>query len=518
VTFYDNASNMNNSMQINISIDNTPPNVTNLTVTPNSLVVGSNANITTSVSDVRLNTSSILVEVKHPNGYTNTSLMNGEGLFYNNYTNTSEYGRYNVTIIASDLVGNINNTVKSWFITVMPPYVNQSVNTTANNAIEIDALNEANTTLELVTSNDTTSGTINITMSRDVPPGINRSFALTPFGKYIEVNASESIKNNLTWVKLKFYYTDAELTASGLDENSLKISRYNESGDPHSWVTLAKGSPSWVNDAGVNTANINNYSGYVWANISHLSTFALLGTPTVTTTTTTSSSGGGGGGGGGGVSAENASNILMKEKYDLHIFKDMVTAYRFTNGSNPVKFVNITGNVSAGEINVAVEVLRGTSTLVNISPPGNIYKNINIWVGTSGFAVPRNIQKATVEFSVDRNWITENSITSINLLRYDTASKEWVSLPTNKVRENITEEYYQGETDRFSSFAITGGKSPSPAALSLAPVASPPAAEETPVVKSTQASESSNAPYWTLTLILFVVVVVLAVYIKLKRR
>jgi PGF-pre-PGF domain-containing protein len=196
----------------------------------------------------------------------------------------------------------------------------------------------------------------------------------------------------------------------------------------------------------------------------------------------------------------------------------MVTAYRFTNGSNPVKFVNITGNVSAGEINVAVEVLRGTSTLVNISPPGNIYKNINIWVGTSGFAVPRNIQKATVEFSVDRNWITENSITSINLLRYDTASKEWVSLPTNKVRENITEEYYQGETDRFSSFAITGGKSPSPAALSLAPVASPPAAEETPVVKSTQASESSNAPYWTLTLILFVVVVVLAVYIKLKRR
>ncbi len=239
----------------------------------------------------------------------------------------------------------------------------------------------------------------------------------------------------------------------------------------------------------------------------------------------TSSSGGGGGGGGGGASGENASNILVKEKYDLHIFKDLVTAYRFTNGSNPVKFVNITGNVSAGEINVAVEVLRGTSTLVNISPPGNVYKNINIWAGSSGFATPRNIKKATVDFGVDKNWIKENSIKSIKLLRYDAKNKEWVTLPTNKVGENVTENYYQGETDRFSSFAIAGEKSPVSTIVSQAKAISATAtAKETPVASESpliyKDSSSEKTPNWTLTLILFVIVVALsAVYIfKLKRR
>ncbi len=511
VTFFDYAGNKNDSMQINISIDNTPPNVTNLSVTPNSLVVGSNANITANVSDIRLNTSSILVEVKHPKGYTNTSPMNGEGLYYNNYTNTSEYGRYNVTIIASDLVGNINNTVKSWFVTVMPPYVNQSVNTTANNATEIDALNEVNMTLELVTSNDTTSGTINMTMSSDVPPGINRSFASTPLGKYIEVNASGSIKNNLTWIKLKFYYTEAELAASGLDENSLKISWYNESAVPPRWENLAKGSPSWVNDAGVNTANINNYSGYVWANISHFSTFALVGTITSGDGSNPGSSGGGGGGGGGGgPSGENYSNILVKENYDLYIAKDIVTSYAFTNKSNPVEFVNITGNTSAGIINVAVEALKNTSTLVKAPAPGITYKNVNIWVGTTGFAVPKNIKEATILFRVENSWLSSNSLAGgdVKLEKWD--GSRWMQLETSEITRDDLYTYFEGKTNSFSPFAITGSKGRGAQAATPAIAGTTAQPAQTPATAATRKAAGFEA--------IIVIAIFIAIYFRMKRR
>lgn len=164
------------------------------------------------------------------------------------------------------------------------------------------------------------------------------------------------------------------------------------------------------------------------------------------------SGGGGGGGGGGGASGENASNIEVKEKYDLHIFKDKVTSYKFSNSSNPVLFINITGNINAGEINTAVEVLKNTSTLVNIPAPGIVYKNINIWVGTSGFAVLKNLKNAEITFRVKKDWINENNPGNIAFYRYDS---QWVRLPAQKVKEDAGFEYYLSTTDKFSPFAIT---------------------------------------------------------------
>jgi PGF-pre-PGF domain-containing protein len=165
-----------------------------------------------------------------------------------------------------------------------------------------------------------------------------------------------------------------------------------------------------------------------------------------------SSGGGGGGGGGGGASAENVTNIEVKEKYDLYIYKDKVTAYAFTNSSNPVLFVNITGNISAGEINTALEILRNKSSLVKTSAPGLIYKNINIWVGTSGFAVPKNIKNAEITFRVEKKWINQGEPGEVTLYHYDS---DWVALPTRKIKEDDVFEYYTAQTGKFSPFAIT---------------------------------------------------------------
>ncbi len=190
-----------------------------------------------------------------------------------------------------------------------------------------------------------------------------------------------------------------------------------------------------------------------------VSTTNLIGTPTSTFSGPSgSSSGGGGGGGGGGTSGENFSNIEIKEKHDLFIYKDKVTSYIFSDSGNPVQFINITGNSSPGEINAAVEVLKNTSSLAKTQAPGKVYKNVNIWVGTSGFAGPKNIKNAVIRFKIENSWMSINSLASsdIRMLRWD--GNEWLQLETEKKSSGSKYAYYKAKTDHFSSFAISGIK------------------------------------------------------------
>jgi PGF-pre-PGF domain-containing protein len=188
------------------------------------------------------------------------------------------------------------------------------------------------------------------------------------------------------------------------------------------------------------------------------STSIINGSITVSgsqSTTSVSSGGGGGGGGGGGASGEAYENIIMNEKHDLIIYKDKTTSYRFAGKDNPIEYVNITGNANAGEISTAIEVLRNTSILLNQSPPGIAFRNVNIWVGTSGFASPQNIKSATINFKIDKEWLEKNNIaaSSIKLMRY---SNIWTDLPTRQIESTEKEIHYQADTQGFTFFAITG--------------------------------------------------------------
>ncbi len=201
----------------------------------------------------------------------------------------------------------------------------------------------------------------------------------------------------------------------------------------------------------------------VSGNIGHFSILAPLADiapPVISNVTSTSpppntaSGGGGGGGGGGGASGENYANIVVKEKYDLFIFKDKITSYAFNNRSNPILFVNITGNINAGEIGAAVEVLRNTSTILKENPPGKVYKNVNIWVGTYGFAVPRNIKEAVIRFRVENSWIRGSGSIDVRMVRWD--GKQWIKLETVEKGSDSTYTYYEAGTNAFSPLAITG--------------------------------------------------------------
>ncbi len=93
------------------------------------------------------------------------------------------------------------------------------------------------------------------------------------------------------------------------------------------------------------------------------------------------------------------------------------------------------------------------------SPPsGTVYKNINIWVGTSGFAVPKNIKEAVIKFRVENSWITSNNLASsdVNLVKWD--GSKWAQIDTSEKNKDATYTYYEAKTDSFSAFAITGLK------------------------------------------------------------
>jgi hypothetical protein len=91
-----------------------------------------------------------------------------------------------------------------------------------------------------------------------------------------------------------------------------------------------------------------------------------------------------------------------------------------------------------------------------MAPEGLVYKNVNIWVGTSGFATPKNIKRALVKFRVKTSWISDNNLagSDIKLLRWD--GSKWVTLATSKKDEDSTYTYFEGYTNAFSPMAIVG--------------------------------------------------------------
>lgn len=163
-------------------------------------------------------------------------------------------------------------------------------------------------------------------------------------------------------------------------------------------------------------------------------------------------------GAGGSSSGENHTNIEFIEKYDLYIYRNVTTSYRFKEQTNPIVFVNITGNTNSVEITTSVEVLKSTSTLVKSSAPESVYKNVNIWAGNFGYATPDNIKHAEVIFRVPIAWMEANNINpdSIEMMRYDDG---WQSLPTRKIGTHNSNILYESSTIGFSFFAINGKKS-----------------------------------------------------------
>lgn len=225
-----------------------------------------------------------------------------------------------------------------------------------------------------------------------------------------------------------------------------------------------------------------------------------------------SSGGGGGGGGGGGASAENFSNILLKERSDAYVFKDKVAAF-FFKLADPIVYVNITGNFNSGGVTTTVEVLKNTSTLVNNSAPGTVYKNINIWAGASGFNSPKNIKEGLIVFKILNSWMSDNKVNGKDVVMVKWDGSAWISLETKEVSKDDNHTYFEAKSNLFSTpFAITTTSGTTPGVTEPKPEVTP---KETP--KATATTPKSKTPGFEAIIALFAIVM-LAVSLNKNRN
>ncbi|MFZ3166100.1 MAG: PGF-pre-PGF domain-containing protein, partial [Candidatus Methanoperedens sp.] len=447
----------------------------------------------------------------------------------------AQNGTYAVSLKVTDNDGlnAINSTTA--IIKTARNTVTSSVNLIGNNNSEPIVLdNQAE--IDITANNSSVSGYITLIVDTNITR-LNGSVSIanSTFGiqtgekalnRYVEVDSTGINKSNISSVNLTMSYTDEDI--SGFDENSLKVYWWNGS----IWKSLYPKGMNYSNENGPIVIDIrrNLTANKLTVQLNHFSTFtlALVGTPSTTPTPPCNNcNGGGGGGGGGGASGENYSNIELTEKYDMQISKDALTSYRFTHKKNPIMFVNITGNTTMGIITVSEEVLKGTSSLVKTSPEGLVYKNVNIWVGTSGFATPKNIKEASIKFRVDNNWMSANNVTSSDIILVKWNGNSWIQLETRVLSKDDTSTFFEGKTNAFSPFAITvkmGGvtaKVPGPEIPQQVEVKAPDS-DETPKQPAETAIitriASSGISTWSAILIILIIIILIAMYFKWVKK
>ena len=165
---------------------------------------------------------------------------------------------------------------------------------------------------------------------------------------------------------------------------------------------------------------------------------------------------GGSSGGSGGVSPELQSNVEAKEISQTFIASGNPVKFDFPNNVTPVVNVSFDSKKTIGKTTAIAEMLKGKSNLVSELPSDEVYKSLNIWVGTSGFATSSNIENAVVYFKVEKSWIQDKNIdqSSITLNMYN--DTKWDQLQTNLSGEDDKYLYFTANPSGFSSFAITG--------------------------------------------------------------
>jgi len=119
----------------------------------------------------------------------------------------------------------------------------------------VDATEEADTEVEV-----TGNATVTVAKFADNPGG-DAPTGFSSVDKYIDVCVPDTTE--VTELEIRLYYTDAELDAADVDEESLRLFWWNDT----AWVQCS--------DSGVNTASTNGYSGYMWAKIRNNTTPSL---------------------------------------------------------------------------------------------------------------------------------------------------------------------------------------------------------------------------------------------------
>ncbi|TFH39920.1 MAG: PGF-pre-PGF domain-containing protein, partial [ANME-2 cluster archaeon] len=173
-----------------------------------------------------------------------------------------------------------------------------------------------------------------------------------------------------------------------------------------------------------------------------------------------SNTGGGGSSGGGGGTGEENFNIILFENNRQYIHKNEPVTYDFSKEGNIVRSLKFTGREEAGRILAKVEILNSTSILVTAEPPNKVYKNFNLWCGFEGWFSSKTVANPTLEFTVEKSWISDNNIllSSINLSKFNKDS--WNAISTRMSDQDSSNYYFVSDLpiESMGPLAVSGKK------------------------------------------------------------
>ncbi|MEK6837040.1 MAG: PGF-pre-PGF domain-containing protein, partial [Nanoarchaeota archaeon] len=188
------------------------------------------------------------------------------------------------------------------------------------------------------------------------------------------------------------------------------------------------------------------------------------------TTTTAAASSSSSSSSGGGSSSNGTTNKTIARAVTINDTK--VTADQNKNiitipsiSKNTAALVNIP-NPAAGVTKIAFAVKNDVSnvsmtiTKLDKTPAGPALPDkVFSYIQIDKNVADSDIASATIEFQVDKNWLSANKIDK-STVTLNRLSGTWARLVTKQTGETTTHAIYQAESPGLSVFAITGAELP----------------------------------------------------------
>ena len=230
ISCWDNANNTNTSATWNFTTSTTAPVITNVSHTPNITGYGQNVVIRANVTDEN-GIEWVKLNISYPVNYT-AYMSNSSEWYTVTYNYTWKIGKYNYSIIAKNLLGNVNSSeVHSFYI-----------NATAS--------------IHIRTEQDTYGANRDVNLTRGVNEWWNSSFRYRK-----EINITEYSGKNLSGYSVKIVVDTRTLIEEGKMQgycNDTRIVYYNRTSG-ESWLI-----PHWI-EQGCNTTSTK-----IWARVPYM--------------------------------------------------------------------------------------------------------------------------------------------------------------------------------------------------------------------------------------------------------
>ncbi|AKB25407.1 cell surface protein [Methanosarcina sp. MTP4] len=218
-----------------------------------------------------------------------------------------------------------------------------------------------------------------------------------------------------------------------------------------------------------------------------------------------------------GVSGVPSINVLTASFSRQQVLAGQQAEFRFSEPDCIVTGISFVSRTSAGTVTGKVEALKGLPETVPEAPEGEIYRYMNIIVGSQFFGESGTFDGAVIDFKVPRTWVEENMVDEASIVLNRFHNDVWVPLTTEKTGEDAEFFYFRAETPGFSYYSITGEKT---GAITITLAETPGSGEEVQEVTGNEvpkatSEEENKSPGFGLV---FAVAGILFVLFLLKKK